>query len=78
VGLLIRYEADVTVTDNQGRTALMHAASGKYVDAIPQLLAAGADLYARDNEGKTAFDIAKRSKNEVAEELLSAAMRNGH
>ena len=52
----------------------MHAASGKYVDVIPHLLAAGADPHARDLEGKTALDIAKTSKNQVAEELLLAAI----
>lgn len=73
--LLIEHRADVNLTDNQGRSALMHAAAGKYVDVIPRLLASGADLHARDKEGKTALEIAKTSKNQVAEELLSAAIR---
>jgi len=72
--LLIEHRADVNLTDNQGHSALMHAASGKYVDVIPHLLAAGADPHARDMEGKTALDIAKTSKNQVAEELLLAAI----
>ena len=73
--LLIEHRADVNLTNNQWRSALMYAAAGKFVDVIPPLLASGADLYARDVEGKTALDIAKTSKNQVAEELLSAAIR---
>jgi ankyrin repeat protein len=60
----------------EGLTALMPAANGKYVDAIPHLLSQGADLYARDLDGKTALDLARASKNDVAVELISAALRS--
>ena len=53
----------------------MYAATGKYVDAIPDLLSHGADLLSRDVDGKTALNLARSSKNEVAIDLLSAAMR---
>ncbi len=76
VKLLIAHRADVNLSDNLGRTALMHAAAGKYVDAIPHLLDNHADLYAKDHAGDTAFEIAKKSKNEVAAELLAAATAN--
>lgn len=75
IKLLVEHGANVNIKDNQGRTALMHAAAGKYVDAIPILLEHGADLYARDAGGKTALDIAKESQNQVAVELLTAAMK---
>jgi ankyrin repeat protein len=75
VVLLIEHGAVVNQKDNQGRTALMHAANGMYVDAIPHLLSHGADALARDVEGKTALDLARASKNEVAIELIGAAMR---
>ena len=73
IKLLVDRHADVNLKDNSGRTALMHAAAGKFVDAIPHLLANHADLYARDGEGHTALEIARRSKNQVAVEMLSAA-----
>jgi hypothetical protein len=41
---------------------------------IPLLLKGGADVHARDSAGNTALDKARRSKNQVAVELLLAAM----
>jgi ankyrin repeat protein len=75
VTLLIAHGAVVDEKDNKGRSALMYAASGKYVDAIPHLLSYGADLYARDLDGKTALDLARVSNNDVAVELISAALQ---
>ena len=76
VTLLIAHRANVDLKDKAGRTALMHAADGKYVDAIPHLMAHGADVYVQDGEGNTALDIARKSENEVAVELLSAAIKS--
>jgi uncharacterized protein len=76
IKLLIEHKADVNLQDNSGRSALMHAAAGNYVDAIPYLLRNRADLYAKDAKGETALDIAQKSRNEVAVEMLSAAIQN--
>jgi len=76
IRVLIDHHADVSLRDNDGRTALMPAAAGHYVDAIPLLLEHGANLYARDRDGKTALDLARESKNSTAVEMLSAAMEN--
>jgi ankyrin repeat protein len=75
VVLLIDHGAVVDQKDNKGRSALMYAASGKYVDAIPHLLSHGADVYARDIDGKTALELARASRNEVAEGLISSALK---
>jgi ankyrin repeat protein len=75
VVLLLENGALVNLKDNKGRSALMYAATGKYVDAIPDLLSHGADLLSKDVDGRTALDLARSSKNEVAIDLLSAAMR---
>ena len=45
---------------------------GYYVDAIPHLLANGADLDQRDNSGETALDIVTKLKHTYAVELLKA------
>lgn len=74
VVLLIENGAEVNLKDHKGRSALMYAAAGKYVDSIPHLLQHGADVHARDVNGNTALEIARASKNDVAVELLSAAM----
>lgn len=53
----------------------MHAAGGGYVDAVPLSLGKGADPYARDADGKTALDLAQKSKNQAATKLLAGAMK---
>jgi ankyrin repeat protein len=56
---LLNNAASVYVVDNKGRTALHHAAIGRNADAmIDTLLAAGAPVTARDNEGQTPKDLA--------------------
>jgi len=75
IRLLVEHGANVNLEDNKARSSLMHASAGKYVDAMPYLLENGADVHARDLEGSTALDIARKSKNEVAVELLSAAIK---
>ena len=52
----------------------MYAAESQYVDAIPLLLAQGADPRWRDVDGQTALDLAKKANNGVAVELLEAAL----
>jgi ankyrin repeat protein len=74
VDVLIEHGADVNLADVDGRTALMHAAAGKYVDAIPHLIAAGANLFAKDRAGDTALDLARKSPNAAAFDLLFAHM----
>jgi ankyrin repeat protein len=77
IKLLLEHRAEVDLKDNRGRTALMYAAEGEYVDAIPLLLARGADPRWRDIDGQTALDIAKKSGNGVAVELLESAVGAG-
>jgi ankyrin repeat protein len=74
IKLLLAYRAAVDLKDDHGRTALMYAAEGMYVDAIPLLLARGADPRWRDVDGQTALDLAKKSGNQVAVELLESAL----
>lgn len=67
IQLLLDHRANVDMTDKEGRTALMYAAMGEgnesYVDAIPLLLAKGADPNKRDKRGRTPLDIARTNEN---------------
>ena len=51
----LRPKANVNIQDAQGRTPLMKAAQK---DHIAALLEAGADVWLKDNDGRTAFDYA--------------------
>ncbi len=52
--------------DKQGRTVLITAAQAKSEDALSLLLAAGANVYARDSEGHSALYYAVRKYNNAA------------
>jgi ankyrin repeat protein len=78
VKVLIEHHADVNLQDTKGRTALMHAAAGRYSDALPLLLENGADPNARNNDGKTALDLADASNNMAAIAVLSYAAKRSH
>jgi ankyrin repeat protein len=59
VSELLNNAASVYAVDNKGRTALHYAAVGRNTDnLIDTLLAAGAPVTARDNEGQTPKDLA--------------------
>lgn len=61
LSILLAQEVDITATDDHGMTALHWAVqSGRTAAAaatIQQLLDAGADVFARDNCGRTALGI---------------------
>ncbi|KFY61824.1 hypothetical protein V497_02707 [Pseudogymnoascus sp. VKM F-4516 (FW-969)] len=58
--LLIRYGADVNVagTNPEGQTALHIAAQYGNVEAVEELVKAGADIYARFPSGESALEVA--------------------
>jgi ankyrin repeat protein len=61
--ILLQCKADVNVQDCAGETPLMNAASGASEAYVDLLLAHGADVTLRNNEGKTARDIAEDKGN---------------
>ena len=63
-------EVAVDAKADAGTTALMLAAQGGHAAAIAALLAAGAEVEAKDNDGKTALEIAEVCKHEHAARLL--------
>ena len=63
-------EVAVDAKANNGFTALMKAALGGHAAAIAALVAAGAEVEAKDNYGKTALMWAEHFKHEHAARLL--------
>ena len=71
----IRNGANVNAKDNNGRTALMIAATlNKNPEIITALIKAGADVNAKDNDGRTAlmFTAAINKNSEVITALIKA------
>ena len=66
--------ADPNARTEEGSTALyLLAARGKGVDAIRALVAAGADLQARDALGRTPLEVARRARRDSAASALEEA-----
>ena len=60
----------ITHEDNDGRTALIWAALNGHAAAIEALVAAGAEVEAKDDKGITALEIAELFEHEHAARLL--------
>ena len=68
---LVRLGLNVNSRDEmRGYTPLMHAAECENEKAITALLAAGADVNAKNAEGNTALDIARNTRSEEVVKLL--------
>eukprot|EP00457_Paulinella_chromatophora_P003613 gb/GEZN01003621.1/.p1 GENE.gb/GEZN01003621.1/~~gb/GEZN01003621.1/.p1 ORF type:complete len:505 (+),score=22.42 gb/GEZN01003621.1/:109-1623(+) len=74
---------DLNVTNEQGQTILFAAVSEGNVDAVREILQRGADIFARDHQGRRAFDLARkpdvkalltRRRNEVGHANLSGSV----
>ncbi|MCR3759769.1 ankyrin repeat domain-containing protein [Clostridium felsineum] len=62
---------DINKRDDYGKTALMLAIEGGSSETAEFLIKAGANKDIKDNEGKTAYDYAKKYKNQVVMKLLN-------
>jgi ankyrin repeat protein len=69
---LIARGAKVNHVDNFGMTPLLYAASVDFGDTVvlEKLIAAGADLKARNKQGQTALDLARTFNHAKAVSLL--------
>ena len=68
--LLAQNPAGVNAKDNNNWTPLHHATYWKRFKCVQELLSAGADVYATNNEDKTAKDIAREEDYGDIVELL--------
>jgi len=80
--LLIEKGANVNITDDrQGITVLMYAVAGRNIEIIKLLLKHGANVNDKNNEGKTALDIAMAfsspNRTEIIRILKAAGARIG-
>ena len=65
---LIKHGADVNARDASGHTPLLRAVQRNKVNVVKVLVIKGADIYAKNNLGDSALDIAKeRGYKEIAE-----------
>ena len=60
--LLATGKCNLSAKNTLGQTALHTAAKGKNLIVVQALVGAGADLNAKDNNGKTVLDLAKDQK----------------
>jgi len=56
--MLVEVGTDLNVTDTQGWTALMHDCDNRNINAVRELIAAGASTWESSEEGKCAMDLA--------------------
>ncbi|MGC4005021.1 MAG: ankyrin repeat domain-containing protein [Pirellulales bacterium] len=67
---LLEYQADPNVADEYGRTPLMNSASRGRSAGVERLLAAGAEIDARDRRGRTALNLAIENGQIAARDVL--------
>jgi ankyrin repeat protein len=72
IRLLLDHGADVNRRDVAGRTAAHYAASHLNSSGFELLIAVGADLSVRDENGQTIYDVANDARWDTLSELTSA------
>jgi len=76
VSALLQLGAEANQPEQDGRTPLMHAATGGFVQTVRVLLEARADVHARTTAGTTAVDLAAAAnQTEVVALLVRAGAR---
>lgn len=73
ISLLIDHQADVTLTDINGDSALHHLArvmKQGSEEVVAALLQAGASLEQQNHKGQTPLEVASKARNKVAKKIL--------
>jgi uncharacterized protein len=76
--LLVSKGAEVNVAQEGGWTPLQQAAAHGYTPLVKYLLDHGADIQAKANDGRTAFDLASGAKHQETAALLQAHAARRH
>ncbi len=76
VDILLRYGADISVTDKAGRTPLMLAVESGHKEIVERLLQKNAGVDIKDKQGLAALSLAARSGNSEIVALLINAGSN--
>lgn len=71
----IKRNVQLNIQDNQGFTPLMIAVVYGHHNVVEALLAAGAELYIKNNVGKTALDYALETKNKKIRDIVMQATK---
>ncbi|EAY03549.1 hypothetical protein TVAG_042010 [Trichomonas vaginalis G3] len=76
---LIENGSDITLTDNDNRTSLSYAVSGKNLEIIKYLLESGININTADKNGKTPLMYAVKTKDfELVKYLISIGAEINH
>ncbi|MBI5091097.1 MAG: ankyrin repeat domain-containing protein [Candidatus Hydrogenedentes bacterium] len=75
LAMLISSGVDLNAQDEEGMTALHHAAANNNGDAVRKLIRAKADLRIKDAQGRTAEDVAEQGRREKALQVFQRLVR---
>lgn len=75
VKLLVNYQANISITDEDAMSALHLAAENGQVDIARVLLEGGADVGARDGLGRTVVEVAKANREVQVVELRNTIVK---
>lgn len=71
IDVLMKYGANVRATSTDGGTVLHSAAYSNRPEVVAKYIEYGADINAKDNDGKSAYELAKMFKHKKALSALS-------
>lgn len=70
IDILMKHGADISATSSGGGTVLHAAAYSERPEVASKYIAYGADRNAKDNDGKTSFELAKMFKHKSVLDIL--------
>ena len=73
--ILLKAGSLINIEDINGHTPIMYCAKRGNREGLRVLIARGGDVFARNEKGQTAYDIARACKNPTCAEILAKAER---